>query len=208
MTGRDKALMHFRRADPKLHAAARAVRKELPPELGQVRTRQGLFERLSRSVVGQQLATGAARAIWQRVVAACGGSVTPAAILAASLPSLRAAGLSGAKAKTLKSLAEAVETKSLDLLALKRLPEAEAIASLSSVWGIGAWTAEMFLIFALGRSDVFSVGDLGLVRSMERIYKLKKGVPREKLLKIAESWSPHRSYACLALWKSHDLRNK
>jgi DNA-3-methyladenine glycosylase II len=208
MNHRSKALAHIRRTDPILYAAALPLRRELPEELGQVRTAQGLFERLARSIVGQQLATKAAQSIWLRVVAACGGTVTPGELLSTPLSKLRAAGLSGSKVKALQSLARAVSGNSLDLLALKRVPEPEAIEALTAVWGIGTWTAEMFLMFALGRPDVFSIGDLGLVRSMERIYKLKKGTPKEKLQKIAARWSPYQSYACLILWKSHDTTKR
>jgi DNA-3-methyladenine glycosylase II len=204
MTQRDKAFMHFKRADPALYKAGFPVRKQLPESLPEIKTSQKLFERLCRSVVGQQLATKAASSIWARVVAACGGKVTPEKLLATPLPDLRAAGLSGAKVKTLQSISTAVQNKSLNLLALKKLPEPDAIASLTAVWGIGTWTAEMFLMFALGRPDVFSVGDLGLVRSMERIYKLPKNGPKEKLLKLAAAWTPYQTYASLILWRSHD----
>jgi DNA-3-methyladenine glycosylase II len=208
MHDRDKALVHFRKVDPAFHKAALPVRKLLPEKLVQVRTGAGLFERLASSVISQQLATGAASAIRKRVIETCGGKLTPKSILSTPLPKLRAAGLSGAKVKTLQSLARAIEEGSLDLLALKRMPESDAVAEMVKVWGIGPWTAEMFLIFALGRPNVFSAGDLGLVRSMERIYKLKKDTPREKLLKIAKRWAPYQSFACLVLWESHDTRKK
>ena len=204
MTERDKALVHFKRVDPMLYRAGVAVRKNLPETLPRRVTAQKLFESLASSIVSQQLATGAARSIWARVVAACKGNVTPRAIHNAQTAALRAAGLSGSKVKALQSLAHAVESNSLNLLSLKRMKEEEAVAALTRVWGVGPWTAEMFLIFALGRPDVFSAGDLGLVRAMERIYKLKKGAPREKLLTIAKRWTPYQSYACLILWRSHD----
>ncbi len=117
---------------------------------------------------------------------------------------MRKAGLSGAKAKTLKELSAAVLTGSLDLLALRRLPEEEAVTKLSSVWGIGRWTAEMFLMFALEREDVFSPGDLGLRRSMESIYGLPKDVHVRELEAIALRWSPHRTFASRALWRIRD----
>jgi len=194
--------------DPKLYAAGFPVRSILPESLPQIRNTQKLFDRLCRSVVGQQLATKAASSIWAKVVETCGGKVTAEKLLSTSLLKLRAAGLSGAKVKTLQSISAAVQNKSLKLLALKRMPEPEAIAMLTAVWGIGTWTAEMFLMFALGRPDVFSIGDLGLVRSIERIYRLPKNSPKEKLLKTSKAWTPYQTYASLILWRSHDATKK
>ena len=74
------------------------------------------------------------------------------------------------------------------------------------IWGLGPWSAEMFLMFALGRPDVFSPGDLGLIRAMEAIYGLPKGAPRTTLLAIAEKWSPYRTYASLLLWRTRDTK--
>jgi DNA-3-methyladenine glycosylase II len=92
----------------------------------------------------------------------------------------------------------------LDLAALRKVPEDEAVIALSAVWGIGRWTAEMFLMFALEREDVFSPGDLGLRRSMESLYGLPKDVPVMQLEAIALSWSPHRTFASRALWRIRD----
>lgn len=114
--------------------------------------------------------------------------------------------MSGAKVKTLKEISKAVENGSLDLLSLKSIPEAEAAEKLMSIWGLGPWSVDMFMMFGLGRSDVFSPGDLGLIRSIEAIYGLPKGAPREALLAIAEKWSPHRTYASLLLWRTRDTK--
>lgn len=118
----------------------------------------------------------------------------------------RKTGLSGAKIKTLKGIAAAVKDGSLDLLSLKKIPEAEAADMLMQLWGLGPWSVEMFLMFGLGRNDVFSSGDLGLIRAMETIYSLPKGVPRSTLLAIAEKWSPYRTYASLLLWRTRDTK--
>jgi DNA-3-methyladenine glycosylase II len=99
-----------------------------------------------------------------------------------------------------------VKSGAIDLLKLKQIPEDEAKSRLTEIWGIGPWSAEMFLMFALGRPDVFSPGDLGLARSIEAIYGLPKNSPREKLLEIAERWIPHRTYACLILWRVRDAK--
>jgi DNA-3-methyladenine glycosylase II len=198
------ALTHLKKADPVLYAALlphkEALEGAVPPRL----SRAKLFERLASSVTGQQLSTKAADTIVSRLKAACGGSITPEAIRKLRLPALRKAGLSAAKAKTLKELSRAVLSGELDLAKLRTLPEEEAIAKLSSVWGIGRWTAEMFLIFALGREDVFSPGDLGLRRAVEALYGLPKDCPVRELEAVALRWSPHRSYASRALWKIRD----
>lgn len=117
---------------------------------------------------------------------------------------MRAAGLSAAKCKTLKELSTAVLDGSIDFKKLQKMPEEEAIASLSKVWGIGTWTAEMFLIFALKREDIFSVGDLGLLRSMESLYGIPKDSPKQVYLDMSQKWSPHRSVASRLLWKIRD----
>lgn len=119
---------------------------------------------------------------------------------------MRACGLSGAKIKTLKEISKAVENGSLDLLSLKKISEAEAAEKLMNIWGLGPWSVEMFMMFALGRSDVFSAGDLGLIRAIEAIYGLPKGSSREAVLAIAEKWSPHRTYASLLLWRTRDTK--
>lgn len=201
----DKALRHFKKVDRRLRAAALPHRGSLPKELSALRTSAKLFSRLCRSVVGQQLGGAAARAIWKRVEAAS-ADVTPERISGIAPRTLRACGLSGAKVKTLKAIARATLDGSLDFLALKKLPEDEAIELLTRVRGVGPWTAEMFLMFALGRADVFSAGDLGLVRGMELVYGLPRGAAKERLLAISKRWSPYRTYASLILWEVKDAK--
>ena len=75
-----------------------------------------------------------------------------------------------------------------------------------AIWGLGPWSVEMFMMFGVGHPDIFSAGDLGLVRAMETIYSLPKGAPREKLITIAEKWTPHRTYASLLLWRTRDKK--
>lgn len=178
----------------------------VPIELREKHTRAALFESLVSIVISQQLGIGAAETIFMRVKEANGGPLTSLSIQKIKPEVLRAAGLSGAKTKTLKAIAEAVQSGTLDLLELKKIPEAEAAERLMSVWGLGPWSVEMFLMFALGRPDVFSVGDLGLVRSMEAMYGLPKGASRKQLSVIAQKWSPYRTYAALLLWRFRDTR--
>ena len=200
------ALLHLKRADPVLHRAALPLQDHFVPRSTAQRRYSGqkLFSSLAASVTGQQLSTKAADTIWGRLVVACKGEVTPEAIQKLRLPTMRKAGLSAAKSKTLKELSKAVLSGELNLPALRRIPEEEAIAKLSSVWGIGRWTAEMFLMFALERDDVFSPGDLGLRRSMESLYNLPKDVPIKELEIIALRWSPHRTFASRVLWRIRD----
>ena len=200
------ALLHLKAADPTLYAAALPLRDHFVPRSTAQRRYSGqeLFASLAASVTGQQLSTKAADTIWGRLETACKGAVTPDAIHRLRLPTLRKAGLSAAKAETLKELSKAVRSGELDLAALRKTPEEEAILKLSAVWGIGRWTAEMFLMFALEREDVFSPGDLGLRRSMEALYGLPKDVPVKELELIALAWSPHRTFASRVLWRVRD----
>ena len=206
MTRKAEAIWHFKRVDPHFHKATLVHHAAIPVELPQKRTRVQLFESLASTVISQQLGVAAADAIYARVKEACNGRITSLSILKIKPEKLRAAGLSGAKIKTLKEISKAVENGSLDLLALKRMPEVGVAQKLMSIWGLGPWSVDMFMMFALGKSDVFSPGDLGLVRAIEAIYNLPKGSPRTSLLAIAERWSPHRTYASLLLWRTRDIK--
>ena len=200
------ALKHFKKVDPKFHAATKAHHASLPEVLPGRTTKAALFESLASTVVSQQLGLAAAKSIFARVKTAVGGKVTSDALLKVRIPKLRGAGLSGAKSKTLKEIAKAVKTGKLDLMALKKISEADATERLIQIWGLGPWSAEMFLMFSVGRPDIFSAGDLGLARGMEQIFGLPKNTDREKLNKIAEKWAPFRTYASLLLWETRDAK--
>ena len=172
------------------------------------RTRAQLLKSLVSTVISQQLGLAAADAIFARVKKACGSRLTAKSVTKARPAALRAAGLSGAKIKTLKGIPKAVQNGSLDLPLLKKIPEAEAAKKLMQIWGLGPWSVEMFLMNSLGHTDVFSPGDLGLVRAMETIYNLPKNAPRTSLLAISEKWSPYRTYASLLLWRTRDSKKK
>lgn len=199
-----KELRHFKKVDPVLYEALKKHKKDLTARTP-IQTNQKLFEALAESVVSQQLAVKAADAIWLKLKTVCGGRVTPECILKTSLPRLRSAGLSGAKAKTLKELSKAI-TKGLKLSSLKRATPEEAEHTLTKIWGIGPWTCEMFLMFALQHPDIFSSRDLGLVRSMETLYKLPRTTSKKELEEIAAKWSPYRTLACRVLWKARDTK--
>lgn len=207
MTRKALALKHFKRVDSHFYTATLAHHDSLRTELSSKRTRKELFEALVSIVTSQQLGTKAADSIFARVKEACKGDLTSLSILKIKEEKLRMAGLSAAKVKTLKEIAKVVENNSLDLLALRKMPEEEAAEKLMNIWGLGPWSVEMFLMSALGREDVFSPGDLGLIRSVEAIYNLPKGATRQTLLTITEKWSPYRTYASLLLWRTRDSKD-
>ena len=206
MTRRASALRHLKRVDPHLHRATKGHHTSLPTQLVGKQTSAELFESLVSTVISQQLGLAAADAIFTRVKMACGNRLTPESVLKVRPQVLRKAGLSGAKVKTLKSIATAVKNNSLNLLSLKDIPEEEAAEQLMAIWGLGPWSVEMFMMFGVGHPDIFSAGDLGLVRAMETLYSLPKGAPREKLITIAKKWTPHRTYASLLLWRTRDKK--
>jgi DNA-3-methyladenine glycosylase II len=159
---------------------------------------------LVRSIVGQQLSVLAARAIYGRLLERFGGRPpTPAEILAEDPEELRAAaGLSRAKVGFLRSLAEHVESGTLELDRLAALEDEQVFDELIAVKGLGRWTVDMFLMFHLGRPDVLPVGDLGIRRAIERAYALEDLPSAETMIQIAEPWRPQRTLACRYLWRS------
>lgn len=201
--GERAALLHLKRVHPELFEAARPHKGAILSRIQPKRTNAALFERLATSIVSQQLSTMAAASIFARLKETVGGTVTPTAVLGISPVRLRSAGLSEAKVKSLRELAKAVDRKKLNLLSLKRVPPGEAIEQLTAIHGIGPWTAEMFLIFALGAPDIFSPGDLILARRMQKIMNLPKTVSKKEMAELAERWSPHRSFVSLLFWKMH-----
>ena len=119
---------------------------------------------------------------------------------------IRDAGLSWAKVKYLKDLADKVKNKVIHLEKLDTLSNEEVITELTKVKGIGPWTAEMFLMFTLGREDVFSHGDLGLKNAIKKLYGFKKDPTRKQVEKIIARWTPYKTYACRILWKSLEIK--
>lgn len=197
------ALAHLKKADPVLYLAAKKHHHSLSVKVKR-QSADKLFAILCESVVSQQLSVKASDTIWKRLEVVCGGKVTPSSILSASLPRLRKAGLSAAKAKTLKEIAKTVK-KGLNLPSLRKKTPEEATEALVAIWGVGPWTAEMFLIFGLHHPDIFSARDLGLVRAMETLYGLKNPTPKT-LDALALAWSPHRTFASRILWRSRDAQ--
>ncbi len=162
------------------------------------------FRALLHAIIAQQLSTKAAATIEARVAALFDGRPTAAAIAATPDDRLRAAGISPQKLRYIRDLCARTADGSLALDALGALPDEDVIAALTSVKGIGRWTAEMFLMFRLHRPDVLPVGDLGIVKAVQRAYKLRLVPTPVRLTRLGENWRPYRSVACWYLWASLD----
>jgi DNA-3-methyladenine glycosylase II len=163
------------------------------------RIREPGYETLLRTIVGQQVSVAAATSIWRKLEAAVGKDIAPDALLNAPDESLRAAGLSRQKASYARSLAEEVSAGRLNLDGLPQDDE-EAIHALTQVKGIGRWSAEIYLLFAEGRPDIWPAGDLAVQAALGRLKGLAER-PSEKLTRtLAEDWRPHRGAAAIFLW--------
>lgn len=167
-----------------------------------------LFASLIRSIANQQLSGKAAGTILGRFLNLFGKKFPkPEEILKKTDEELRAVGFSYPKVSYIKGLASMVVKKEIDLKKLPKMKDEEVIAELIKIKGVGKWTAEMILIFSLGRPDVFSLGDLGLTKAVSRLYKIDRKNIR-KIEKISMKWSPFRSVASWYLWRSLDNRPK
>ena len=198
-TADDRALM---RADKVLRRVMEQT-GPIHPEIDRRGSRPDPWEALARAIVGQQLSTRAAASIWNKLLAIFGGSMpTPEEFLRRRRATLLKAGLSNAKVEYLRDLATRVKDGRLDLARLKDLSDEDVCAELVQVKGIGRWSAEMFLIFHLGRHDVISAGDLGIRRAIQVAYGMDDLPGPEDIDRIAEPWRPHRTLAGLYLWRS------
>ena len=167
------------------------------------------YEALIRSIMFQQLAGAAASAILARLLALHGSDgryPTPAELLATTDEEFRAAGVSRQKAGYLRDLAQHVESGRLDLNGLAAADDAEVIERLTAVRGVGEWTAQMFLMFQLGRLDVLPVGDLGVRRGMQVAYGLDETPSPAEATAIGAPWSPYRSVGAWYMWRAADIR--
>lgn len=163
--------------------------------------RTDYFASLVRSIIGQQLSVKAAGTIWRKTAAVC-GNLTPENILTKNDEELRQAGLSRPKISYIKDLSHRVLNRELDFERLCHLEDEHVISALTGVRGIGKWTAEMFLIFSLGRLDVLSVDDVGLRRSVAWLYRLNKPPGAAEMQEYGERWKPYRTVASLYLWEA------
>jgi len=166
---------------------------------------ENYFSDLVETIIGQQLSVKAAKTIHTRFKTLFSNELEINAqdILDTPDEKMRETGISRQKIVYLKHLSSLVSSGELNLINLQKLSDDEIINLLTKVKGIGRWTAEMFLIFTLGRQDIFSVGDLGLKNAISNIYKIDKS-DYSAILKISQKWSPYRSIASLYLWRSLD----
>ena len=200
-TKHDRELM---KADPKL---GKLMKEQGPihPDRDRRASRPDPYPTLAQAICGQQLSVKAAATIWGRIEELFGGGVpTPEQVIDADPQALRDAGLSWSKVSYFRDLAEHVRDGELDLERLPELPDEEVISELTEIKGIGRWTAEMFLIFHLGRPDVLSTGDLGIRKAAQLAHGLDEMPTPAELDEMGEAWRPHRTLACLYLWRSLD----
>jgi DNA-3-methyladenine glycosylase II len=195
----EHAIKHLKSADPILAAIIEQVG---PCKLTY---RDPVFETLVRSIVFQQLSGKAATTIFNRLVEAAGGKLTPEAILKLRSPTLRKVGLSKQKASYVHDLATRAQAKEIDFAALPTLSDEEIIAFLTKVKGVGVWTAHMFLLFALRRENVLPTGDLGVRVAIRKFYKKRTMPSAKQIEKLARSWHPYCSIASWYLWRSLEL---
>lgn len=174
----------------------------------QLKKRKNICTYLCASIMSQQLSTKVATVIHNRFLALYGDKEPlPQQIIDTPFEKLRGIGLSNAKVNYVKNVAQFELDFGMDAKKLHKMDNEEVIAYLTQIKGVGRWTTEMLLMFALGREDVFAVDDLGIQNAMIRLYKLDnsdKKKLREDLLRISQKWSPYRTYACLHLWQWKD----
>lgn len=197
-----KALAHLRRADP--------VLKKVIEQVGPCRLRPLIegshFEFIARAIIYQQLSTKAAATIHGRVQALCGGTLTAEPLIGLSDDALRGAGLSRQKLGYLRDLAARAADGSLDTVHLPDLPDEEVTRQLIQVKGVGVWTAQMFLMFRLGRPDVLPVLDLGIRKGVQQAYRLRKMPDAKRVEKIAAPWTPYRTVGSWYMWRVLELK--
>ena len=181
-------------------AFARVVEKHGVPE---PRNSAPGAQTLLRTIVGQQVSVAAARAMWAKLEAAFGSPPDLQLLLAASDEELRAAGMSRQKSGYIRSLAQLVISGELDLDNLP-IDDEEAIALLTRIKGIGRWSAEIYLLFAEGRDDVFPAGDLAVMVELGRLMGLPERPSEKQLREIAEPWKPYRGAAAILAWHSYN----
>jgi len=192
---------HLRTSDPVMASIIKEIGR-----CGLVRSKRAdPFIAIVEAIIWQQLSGKAARTIYERFLKVFPeGTPTPAAILATSDEAMRAAGLSRGKIVYLRDLSTKVLDGTVHLESLETMANDDVVAAMTKVKGIGQWSAEMFLMFRLQRADVLPVGDLGIVKAIQRHYRLRKTPTPERMRKIAESWRPYRSVASWYLWASLD----
>jgi len=188
---------HFKKVDPILYAAIKELyllEKVAPKDY---------FAKLCGQIINQQLSDKASNTIYERFQKLySNGEITAKHTLKLTHQEIRATGTSNAKVRFIKSLAEKMVNKEVQLDKLDNLTDEKVISELTKIKGIGPWTAEMFMMFSLARTDIFSHGDLGLRKAIKKLYGFQKEPTRKQIEKITKKWSPYRTYACTVLWQS------
>lgn len=167
--------------------------------------RESNFSALASSILSQQLSTKAAATINSRVAQLCGGSLVAKRIEDVSVPQLRAAGCSNSKARAIKELAYVSNQKIVPMNRLHLLSDEEIMGYLLPLYGIGQWTVEMFLMFQLGRQDVWPVGDLGVRRGWEKIHRMRSEIAPKKLQALGDPFTPYRSHVAWYCWRAVEV---
>ena len=171
----------------------------------QPRIRDRGYQTLLRTIVGQQVSVAAANSIWAKLETKVGSGLAPEAVAAAPDDLLREAGLSRQKASYAKSLAEHVASGSIDFASLPADDE-EAIAQMTAIRGIGRWSAEIYLLFAEGRGDIWPAGDLAVQIEVGKLLGLPERPSERETRRLAEAWRPHRGAAAIFTWHSYSAR--
>jgi DNA-3-methyladenine glycosylase II len=195
-----RAIAHLKAADPVMAAIIERV--------GPYRPRHATpdFHNLARSIAYQQLHGKAAATIFGRLCTATGcETLSPEKVLALSIEQMRACGLSKQKLAYIRDLAEKTLSGDVNFEQLSAMDDEDIIEHLTRVKGIGRWSAQMFLMFALGRPDVMPVVDLGVNTAIKRAYNKRKLPKPDQILKLSEKWRPYRSVACWYLWRSMEI---
>lgn len=197
----DKQIIdHFKKSDPILYSIA-VTSQSIKP----LSKSDNFFSDLCEAIINQQLSDKAARTIFNRFKTLFPkGIITADKLIKIPEGKIREIGTSWKKVEFMKNLAEKVMKAEINLEKLEELENELVIMELTKLHGIGRWTAEMFLMFSLARDDVFSAGDLGLCRGIQKLYKLRKEPTVAQIEKLSKKWSPYRTYAALILWRSVD----
>ncbi len=189
-------LTHFQTNDPILYKTAVQFSNLV------LQSNDDHFSKLCESIISQQLSDKAGATIFSRFKKLFKNEIiTPSFLSTLSDESIRSAGPSRAKTSYLKGLALKVVNKEIDFAVLKEKTDEEVIAELIKIHGIGRWTAEIFIMFSLGREDVFSYGDLGLRKGIQKLYQLPSEPTKLEAENITQKWSPYRTYGSMILWR-------
>jgi len=202
LTTEDEMKKHVRaiaRIDP---AFAPIIKNSPLCTINSKRPGRGHYDTLVTSIISQQLAVKAADTIRDRVRVLAGGSLTPDALVELSAADLRTAGVSGAKARAISELTQATLSGAIEFKKFSKLSNDEISEELTALWGIGRWTVEMFLMFHLGRLDLWPVGDLAMRRGWERIHNLKEEIDPKKLDLFSNKFAGRQSIVAWYCWRA------